>query len=483
MAKIKVKIQDLFDRFGMNENPTENNKEISWKNEKDIKVKKPDGEFTNINEFVKKWCDSYKIIFSNNKELICSDKHILMTANGEKEVKNIDNDSILLSNGDYTNIKSIKLHKKNDILYDICIDYPHLFVDTNGLIHHNSLIVSYLIKILSENNEANQSLIIVPTLSLITQFKKDMIDYGIDKEKIGIANKDKKEFDSDIVVSTWQVLQNRKDILENFDLVICDEVHQSKGREINSIMRACKCKYKFGVTGTIPDHPLEKMRVISYIGPIWKEYNAKWLADNGYLSHCKVKQIKIKYKEGIKSRDYEDIRKDIFRREYRLNIIKGITNNLENSLILVERVEDEGEFIKEYLSENLKNKTVVFLSGKNKPEEREKWREKMEKEKNVVLIATYGIFSTGINIKALNNILLISSSKSKIRVLQSIGRSLRLHENKRDGWAIIWDFSDQVKNLRDHSNSRNRFYDKEEFETETIEMNEKVDKNINKLFE
>ena len=61
----------------------------------------------------------------------------------------------------------------------------------------------------------------------------------------------------------------------------------------------------------------------------------------------------------------------------------------------------------------------------------------MEKEKNVVLIATYGIFSTGINIKALNNILLISSSKSKIRVLQSIGRSLRLHENKKDGWAVI----------------------------------------------
>lgn len=264
--------------------------------------------------------------------------------------------------------------------------------------------------------------------------------------------------------------------------IVVSNCHSSKSKEINSIMRACKCKYKFGVTGTIPDHPLEKMRVISYIGPIWKKYNAKWLADNGYLSHCKVKQIKIKYKEGIKSRDYEDIRKDIFRRPYRLNIIKGITSNLENSLILVERVEDEGEYIKDYLSKNLKNKKVIFLSGKDKPEEREKWRKKMEKEKNIVLIATYGIFSTGINIKALNNILLISSSKSKIRVLQSIGRSLRLHENKKDG-AIIWDFSDQVKNLRDHSNSREKFYDKEEFETETIEMDEKIDKNINKLFE
>lgn len=265
--------------------------------------------------------------------------------------------------------------------------------------------------------------------------------------------------------------------------IVISNCHQSKSKEINSIMRTCKCKYKFGVTGTIPDHPLEKMRVLSYIGPIWKEYNAKWLADNGYLSQCKVKQIKIKYKEGIKTRDYEEIKKDIFRREYRLNLIKGIVSRVNNSLILVDRVEDEGEFIKEYLKENVKNKKVIFLSGKDKPKEREKWRKKMEKEQNIILIATYGIFSTGINIRALNNILLISSSKSKIRVLQSIGRSLRLHENKEALGAIIWDFGDQVKNLKDHSNSREKFYDKEEFETETIEMNEKIDKNINKLFE
>jgi len=195
-------------------------------------------------------------------------------------------------------------------------------------------------------------------------------------------------------------------------------------------------KYIYGVTGTLPDYPLEKAKIKSYIGPVWKEFGSKFLADGGYLSQCKIKQIKIKYKNPPKG-DYQTIKKDIFVNEYRLKIIKSIVEKEKSILILVERVEDEGKYLKDYLNKNIKNRKIIFLSGKDKSEIREKWRKEMEKNKNIVLIATYGIFSTGINIKSLKNLVIASSSKSKIRILQSIGRSLRKHESKSKTGAYI----------------------------------------------
>lgn len=346
-----------------------------------------------------------------------------------------------------------------------------------------SLIISYIIKILLENKITRKHMIIVPTLSLIDQFKGDMVEYGIDESLIGIVNKDYKQFDFPIVISTWQTLQNNKDELEDFDFAICDETHQSRAKEINKIMESCgHMDYVFGVTGTLPDNELERNRIISYIGPVWKEYSVAWLAENGYLSDCNIKHIKIKYKNGYSRGDYRDIKYQVFREPYRLSILSSIVQNNDYILVLVEKVEDEGEFIYDYLNKSIKNKNVIFLSGKDKSKVRELWRKNMEESSNIVIIATYGIFSMGVNIKALKNIVILSSSKSKIRILQSIGRSLRLHDNKKDTGATIWDFHDQTKNLRDHGNARERFYIKEGFDIDTVEMDEKVDKNMNKIF-
>ena len=110
--------------------------------------------------------------------------------------------------------------------------------------------------------------------------------------------------------------------------------------------------------------------------------------------------------------------------------------NNDYVLVLVEKVKDEGEFIEEYLRKNLKEKEVVFLSGRDKSAAREVWRKNMENNGKIVIIATYGIYQLGINIKSLKNVVILTSSKSKIRVLQGIGRSLRLHENKEDGAYI-----------------------------------------------
>lgn len=346
-----------------------------------------------------------------------------------------------------------------------------------------SLIISYIINNLYNNKITKSNLIIVPTLSLIEQFRSDLIDYGIDESIIGRVNKDHKQFDAPIVISTWQSLKNNIEKLDRFDLAICDEVHLGKASSINKIMQKCSqhAKYVLGFTGTMPSKPLEKLKVQNYIGPVWKTYSSKKLSDEGYLSKCNIRQIKLKYLDSYTG-DYNSIKRDIVQNDYRLKVIKSIANKMDFLLILVERVKDEGEVIAEYLKENIKDKEIIFLSGRDKALIREAWRKNMESNGNLIIIATYGIFSTGVNIKSLKNVLLISSSKSKIRILQSIGRSLRKHDNKKDEGATIWDLWDQVKNLRDHGRSRDRFYKNEEFDITAIEMNERKDKNLDKLY-
>lgn len=139
-------------------------------------------------------------------------------------------------------------------------------------------------------------------------------------------------------------------------------------------------------------------------------------------------------------------------------------------LLLVGKVEKEGEYLEDWLK-NRTDKEVVFLSGRDKTDEREKWRKACMERKDIALIATYGILSVGINIPNLKYAVLASAFKAKIRVLQSIGRALRKHSEKKDG-AVIYDIVDGVKYLKDHGNKRFRYYTSEGFEVTEKEMKE-----------
>lgn len=171
MPKIKIKIQDLFERLNI---------ENSCKNTFDIKIKNNNNTFVPIKEFVKLIDDVYETTFNNNIKLLSSNRHMILTKSGFKKIKDIDkNDDILLSNGKIIHKIKTKLKNKNHALYDFCLEPPHTFIDTNGLIHHNSLIIAYIIKTLIENNVIKHALIVVPTVSLCMQMKNDMEEYGI----------------------------------------------------------------------------------------------------------------------------------------------------------------------------------------------------------------------------------------------------------------------------------------------------------------
>jgi len=340
-----------------------------------------------------------------------------------------------------------------------------------------SLIISYIIKTLLENRATKHNLIIVPTISLVEQFKSDMIEYGIKPDLIGQVYEAKKEFDKPIVVSTWQSLSTHHTYLKMYECVICDEVHQAKAYEIKKIMEKCiNAIYRFGFTGTLPSSKIDLWNIKSFIGPVLREYTAHELSEMGYISKCNVLAINVKYQNEYDG-EYNELKEKIFNNKFRLNLLHHIVSSVDgNILLLVGKVEKEGELLKEFLkSKQYKNKEIIFIHGGTDVKEREEWRKECEKRKNIILIATYGTFQMGINIPSLKYVALASPFKSKIRVLQSIGRSLRTHADKVNG-AVVFDIIDESKYLLDHGIKRSRYYSSEGFNVieEVIEEGDNI---------
>lgn len=346
-----------------------------------------------------------------------------------------------------------------------------------------SIMISYVLRALWESGQIKNSIIIVPSIGLVTQFYTDMQDYGIDMSLVGRVGDEWKEWDKPIVISTWQSLQNVPEHMERMDCIFVDEVHGAKANVLTGLLKqAPNARFRYGFTGTMPSSLLEQNQVKSYLGPILKEYGSVELAKLGYVAECKINMVHILYNEKPKG-NYNEIKDICFNNTFRLGIIKNIILETDgNILLLVGKVEDEGEVLKQLLvgDSNFSNYEVEFLSGKDSGGDREKWRKYMDSSKNTILIATYGIFQQGINIKSLSNLILASPFKSKIRVLQSIGRTLRLHADKKNG-AVIWDICDKAKYLDKHSDIRLKHYSIEGFDVKDIHLTE-MDVFENNLF-
>lgn len=338
-----------------------------------------------------------------------------------------------------------------------------------------SLIIAYIAKELLKK-EIKNCIIIVPTAGLVAQFYNDLVDYGIYPELLGKVDKKYKEFDRDIVISTWQSLKNRKEMVSTFDCVMVDETHSCKADVLHAILQnSHNSKWRFGFTGTIPKCRLDELMVKSYLGPVLKTFSAKDLADDGYISHCVINMLNINYIDKIKG-EYNDVREIVFNQRYRLGLIKHICEQTDHTaLILVDKIR-EGEVLEEMLIEHFPDRDVIFVSGRDNTELREKWRKVADLQDNVIIIATYPVFQMGVNIPSLRTLIFGSPSKSYIRIIQSIGRTLRLHADKEDVGAIIWDLVDNVKYLKKHGDIRHRHYT---FEKHIINEYKLLESNAN----
>lgn len=333
-----------------------------------------------------------------------------------------------------------------------------------------SLAISYIIKTLLDNRpltKVRRGLVVVPSTSLVEQFRSDMIDYGIPEQFIGKVYTGFKQWDNAIVLSTWQTLKNNHDKIPMYDCMIGDECHQNQAHELKKIFSKSRAKYRLGFTGTLPDHITDLYNIKAFLGPVLKEYPSGLLAEQGYIAKCNVKAINIHYPLGLQANDYKGIKDEVFHSRRRLGIISELVKETDDNILLLVSYIAEGDKLVKLLNRR-SDKEVVFLSGKDKTDVREEWRQKMMNGRNIALIATYGIFQQGINIPNLKYAMLASPTKSKIRTLQSVGRTLRVHENK-EGGAVIYDLIDDVKFLAKHGQKRLNYYEVEGFGIEHID--------------
>jgi superfamily II DNA or RNA helicase len=376
-------------------------------------------------------------------------------------------------------MKSISRHEPRD--YQVDAVYDALRYNRKLLISPTasgkSLMIYSIVRYFVEKE--HNILLIVPTTSLVEQMYKDFEDYGWNAEEYchKIYSGKEKSTNKNVVITTWQSIYNLpRSFFENFDVVIGDEAHQFKSKSLVGIMtKMDSTKYRFGFTGTLDGSQTHKWVLEGLFGPSYKVTQTKELIEKGYLSKLQIKVLLLKHNEH-QFDEYEEEIQYLITHDKRNNFIKNLSLDLKgNTLILYSRVETHGQPLYEMINSSAaKNRKIFFVYGGVDAEEREKVREITEKENDSIIVASYGTFSTGINIKNLHNIVFASPSKSRVRNLQSIGRVLRKGENKTK--AVLYDIADDItykskKNYTlNHLIERIKIYNEEKFNYEIIQL-------------
>jgi superfamily II DNA or RNA helicase len=345
--------------------------------------------------------------------------------------------------------------------------------------------IIYLLMRWIETEQSGNILIIVPTTSLVEQLYQDFKDYGYDVENNchRIYSGKDKNTDKRIVISTWQsIYKLPKPWFEQFVAVFGDECHGFKSKSLMTIMNKCtKASYRFGTTGTLDGTQTHELVLQGLFGRTFKVTTTRELQDDDTLARLEIKRIILDYAEKVRQefgkRTYQDEIDYIVSHVGRNKFIRNLAVDQKgNTLVLFNYVEKHGKPLFDLIEERVdEDRKVFFVSGETDTIDREAIRGIVEKQKNAIIVASLGTFSTGINIKNLHNIIFASPSKSQIRVLQSIGRGLRKSE---DGKATtLYDLTDNLgwkarKNFAlQHSEERLKIYEKEKFNHKSYKVN------------
>jgi len=340
-----------------------------------------------------------------------------------------------------------------------------------------SLMIYSIVRYYVERGE--NTLIVVPTTSLVEQMYKDFADYGWDVgsfcHKI-YAGKER-ETDSQVIITTWQsIYKLPRKYFERFSVVVGDEAHQFKSKSLISIMtKLADAKYRYGFTGTLDGTQTHKWVLEGLFGPSYKIIKTEELMKKGHVATLDINVLLLKHPPN-KFETFEDEIQYIINHDRRNKFIRNLALDLKgNTLILFARVEGHGEPLFNLINSNsLEQRHVFFVHGGVDTEDREKVRSITENENNAIIVASYGTFSTGINIKNLHNVIFASPSKSRIRNLQSIGRILRKGSNKTK--ATLYDIADDIsfksrKNYTlNHLIERIKIYNEEKFNYDIVNI-------------
>lgn len=330
--------------------------------------------------------------------------------------------------------------------------------------------------------EDKKLLIIVPTTSLVYQMFTDFGDYSKQDESwdaeeqchIIMAGKEK-DTDKRIIISTWQSLVNLpKKYFHQFGFINADECHLAQAKSIKKIVEsATNCKYRYGTTGTMKDAKTHYLTIEGLLGPQITVAKTKELIEQNYLSNMRINMVSIQYPEKTRKNlfktKYQEEIEFIESHDKRTETISKMGDYLSSNTLFLFSRKHHGKAMFESLKKREKPDEIYYVDGSVSAEKREAIRAACEQpNKTVYVVASYQVFAVGINIKNLHNIVLASSTKSPVRLLQSIGRGLRLHDSKKE--CVIYDFADDLRYKSwtnysmQHAKERELIYMKENFD-------------------
>ena len=353
-----------------------------------------------------------------------------------------------------------------------------------------SLIIYMLIRYFIEINSDQKILIIVPTTSLVEQMYADFEDYSrldtnfnVDEYCHRIYSGKDKSTANRCIISTWQSMHKLPAAgFENIGMVIGDEAHQFKAKSLTSIMEKCvNAPFKVGTTGTLDGTQTHQLVLEGLFGPVYKVTTTKELMDKKSLAQMDISILLLKYRDEyckeVASMKYQDELDFIVKYHPRNNFISNLALDQKgNTLVLFQYVEKHGKPLHDLLRTKISNdRKLFYVSGETSAMDREDIRAITETQENAIIVASIGTFSTGVNIKRLHNLIFASPSKSQIRVLQSIGRGLRISGD--DINTKVYDIADDLhwkgtKNYTlNHAAERIKIYSKERFSFHVYDIN------------
>jgi superfamily II DNA or RNA helicase len=329
-------------------------------------------------------------------------------------------------------------------------------------------------------NKPTKTLVLVPSIQLVEQTYNDFIDYGLnDITKWSGGNKP--DLNKNIIIAGTQILLSKNtdlSILNDIDLFLCDEAHGiRRGNNINKIFSLIQTPHRFGFTGTMPSSNIDQWNIIGKFGPINYEEKTISLKEQTYISNFQVFILKInhphlpvfEYNIANTAIPYQQELEFLINSDHRNNIIANLAKKLQNNtLIMADRI-NHGELLETKLRQLCGVlRPIYFIRGSTELEEREEIRKLMDNKSDVIIVAISKIFSTGINIPNLHNVIFGSAGKAKIKIMQSIGRALRLHPTKK--MATIFDIADNTKYGKIHLKERKKIYEHEKYKVSEKEI-------------
>ena len=308
-------------------------------------------------------------------------------------------------------------------------------------------------------------IVLVPDLGLVSQTYKEFIDVGTTFKMTKWTGKTKPDLTANVIICNIGIVQSQfdnNDWMKYVDLLIVDECHKIKAsNKVSKIVSKIKTHNKYGFTGTLPENNLDKWSIIGKLGPVIYEKTSYELRLEDYLANVNVKILNLEYNTPpryLTDNAYREELDFIYESHFRNTFLTKLCSKLENNtLILVNHI-SQGVNLSEYLTQ-CENKQIYFIRGEVEVETREDIKRIMEKDNNVICVAMSSIFSTGVNIKNLHNIIFAAGGKSFIRTVQSVGRGLRKHASKNK--LVIFDICDNLRYGLRHCEKRKDIYEAE----------------------